>query len=66
MAEPTSTRPRPTTVRLQKIARSFIESAALQAAIELELFTAVAAGHDTPAAFAKEAGVTELNADRLM
>ncbi len=57
---------RPTTVRLQKIARSFIESAALQAAIELELFTAVAAGHDTPASFARHAGITELNADRLM
>ncbi|MGI9589963.1 MAG: methyltransferase, partial [Myxococcota bacterium] len=57
---------RPTTVRLQKISRAFIESAALRAAIELKLFTAVAAGHETPAAFAHHAGITELNADRLM
>ncbi|MGH0032954.1 MAG: methyltransferase [Myxococcota bacterium] len=66
MKEGNSPASRPTTVRLQKIARSFIESAALQAAIELELFTAVAVGHDTPAAFARHAGITELNADRLM
>ncbi|MDJ0852308.1 MAG: methyltransferase [Myxococcota bacterium] len=57
---------RPTTVRLQQISRAFIESAALRAAIDLKLFTAVAAGHDTPAAFARHAGVTELNAERLM
>jgi hypothetical protein len=66
MVDVKSTGARPTTVRLQKVARAFIESAALQAAIELELFTAVAAGHDTPAAFALHAGITELNADRLM
>ncbi len=57
---------RPTTVRLQKISRAFIESAALNAAIDLELFTAVSAGHDTPEAIAKHAGITALNADRLM
>jgi hypothetical protein len=66
MADANSTEGRPTTVRLQKIARAFIESAALKAAIELDLFTAVAAGHDTPADFARHAGISELNADRLM
>ena len=40
MAEATPSASRPTTVRLQRISRAFIESAALQAAIELELFTA--------------------------
>jgi hypothetical protein len=57
---------RPTTVRLQKLSRAFIESAALHAAVEMKLFTAVAQGCDTPAAFARRAGITELNAERLM
>jgi SAM-dependent methyltransferase len=57
---------KPDTARLQRLSRAFIESAALHAAIELRLFTAVAAGHDTPAAFAEHAEITELNAERLM
>lgn len=54
------------TVRLQNMSRAFITSASLFAAIDLELFTAVAEGDDTPARFARRAGISELNADRLM
>jgi len=54
------------TRRLQDMSRAFTQSAALLAAIDLELFTAVAAGFDTAEAFAARAGITELNADRLM
>ena len=49
-----------------RLPRAFINSASLFAAIDLGLFTAVAAGAGTPAAFAAEAGISELNADRLM
>lgn len=58
--------PRVDTVRLQSMARAFINSAALFAAIDLRLFTAVANGNDTPEAFAAEADISTLNADRLM
>tara|TARA_B100000470_G_scaffold218645_1_gene204376 strand:+ start:42 stop:1055 length:1014 start_codon:yes stop_codon:yes gene_type:complete len=54
------------TVRLQSMARAFISSTSLFAAIDLELFTAVANGASTPKAFAMHAGISELNADRLM
>lgn len=48
------------------MSRAFIRSAALFAAIDLKLFSAVAAGFDTAEAFARYAGMTELNAERLM
>lgn len=54
------------TVRLQNMSRAFITSASFFAAIDLELFTAVAEGCDTPARFAERTGISELNADRLM
>ena len=54
------------TVRLQSMARAFISSTSLFAAIDLELFTAVANGASTPKAFANRTGISELNADRLM
>ena len=54
------------TVRLQSMARAFVSSASLFAAIDLGLFTAVANGASTPKAFATTAGISELNADRLM
>lgn len=54
------------TVRLQSMARAFINSAALFAAIDLDLFTAVAQGENTADTFAARAGITPLNADRLM
>jgi hypothetical protein len=58
--------PRLDTTRLQKIAQAYWESAALMAAVELELFTAIAHGHDTVAAVAKAVGMTGRNAERLL
>ena len=54
------------TVRLQNLSRAFIHSASFFSAIDLGLFTAVAEGHDTVEAFAEHAGITALNAERLM
>ena len=54
------------TVRLQKLSRAFIESASLFAAIDLDLFTAISQGNDTVAKFAGHAGISELNAERIM
>ena len=44
------TEPRPDTTRLQRMARAYAESAVLYAALDLELFTHIAAGadRDTP------------------
>ena len=53
-------------VRLQNLCRSFIGSASIFAAIDLELFTAVSAGDNTTEKFAKRANISEVNADRLM
>jgi len=54
------------TTRLQKIAQAYWESAALMAAVELEIFTAIAHGHDTIPAVAKAAGISDRNAERLL
>ncbi|WP_020696706.1 methyltransferase [Reyranella massiliensis] len=54
------------TTRLQKIAQAYWESAALMAAVELEIFTAIAHGHDTIPAVAKAIGITERNAERIL
>ena len=54
------------TTRLQKIAQAYWESAALMAAVELEIFTAIAHGHDTIPAVAKSIGITERNAERIL
>ncbi len=54
------------TVRLQTMARAFIESACLYAAIDLGVFTAVARGDDTIEGFAERAGISVVNAERLM
>lgn len=54
------------TTRLQKIAQAYWESAALMAAVELEIFTAIAHGHDTIPAVAKVIGITERNAERIL
>ena len=48
------------TVRLQNLSRAFISSATLFAAIDLELFTAIAEGDNTVPRFAKRAGLTEV------
>ncbi len=58
--------PRLDTTRLQKMATAYWESAALMAAVELEIFTAIAHGHDTIPAVAKAAGISERNAERLL
>ena len=54
------------TVRLQKLGRAFIESAAFFAAIDLGLFTSISGGNNTVPGFAGDAGISELNAERLM
>ena len=61
-----SEKPRLDTTRLQKIAQAYWESAALMAAVELEVFTAIAHGHDTIPAAAKAVGISERNAERLL
>lgn len=59
-------RPRLDTTRLQKMAQAYWESAALMAAVELEVFTAIAHGHDTIALAAKAVGISARNAERLL
>jgi hypothetical protein len=58
--------PRLDTTRLQKIAQAYWESAALMAAVELEVFTAIAHGHDTVPAVARAIGISPRNAERLL
>ena len=60
-----SDKPRLDTTRLQKIAQAYWESAALMAAVELDLFTAIAHGHDTIPTLAKAVNISERNAERL-
>ena len=55
-----------TTVRLQKICKGFWEAAALMSAVELEVFTAIARGHNTIAQVADAVGIDRLNAERLL
>jgi predicted TPR repeat methyltransferase len=57
---------RPDTVRLQNVVKGFWEAAALMSAVELDLFTVIAGGHDTIAKAAAEMGIEPLNAERLM
>lgn len=57
---------RPDTTRLQRMARAYAESAVLYAALDLDLFTHVAAGADTETALAAALDVTPLNAERLV
>jgi len=54
-----------TTVRLQNIAQSYGQSAALMAAVEIGLFTAVSKGADTFDAIAKALDIHPVNAERL-
>jgi SAM-dependent methyltransferase len=48
------------------MAQAYWESAALMAAVELDVFTAIARGHDTIPTLAKAADITERNAERLL
>ncbi len=67
MTDAADARPRrPDTVRLQRLAKGFWESAVLMAGVELGLFTALARGDDTVARAAESIGVSELNAERLL
>jgi len=54
------------TVRLQRIAKGFWESAALMSAVELDVFTAIAEGAGSIGALAAAVGIDELNAERLL
>ncbi len=54
------------TTRLQRLARSYTETAVFYAAIDLELFTHVSAGANSIEAIAEATGMTALNAERLV
>jgi len=54
------------TVRLQRYARAYCETAVLYAAIDLALFTHVARGADTEAALAAALGIPALQVERLV
>ena len=68
MADETSNaqKPRPDTVRLQRISKAFWESAALMSAVELGAFTAIATGSNTIAAAARVMNIEPVNAERLL
>lgn len=57
---------RPDTVRLQRISKAFWESAALMSAVELGVFTALAAGHNTIERAAQAMEIEAINAERLL
>jgi hypothetical protein len=59
-------RPRLDTTRLQRMAQAYWESAALMAAVELEVFTAIAHCHDTVPLVARAVGISPRNAERLL
>jgi predicted nicotinamide N-methyase len=65
-AETPAPMPQVTTVRLQNIAQSYGQSAALMAAVELGLFTAVSKGAGTFVETAAALGIHPANAERLM
>ena len=54
------------TVRLQNIAQSYGQSAALMAAVEIGVFTAISNGAGTYDEVAKAVGIHPTNAERLM
>ncbi len=54
------------TVRLQRLARAYCESAVFFAALDLGLFTRIAEGHDTDADLARAVDVTPLDLERLV
>ncbi|MGD9803489.1 MAG: methyltransferase [Hyphomicrobiaceae bacterium] len=65
MSQPTDRQP-VTTVRLQNIAQSYGQSAALMAAVELGVFTAIAKGAGTFDEIANAVGILPTNAERLV
>ena len=58
--------PPPTTVRLQNIAQSYGQSAALMAAVEIGVFTAISNGAGTYEEVAQAVDIHPTNAERLM
>jgi SAM-dependent methyltransferase len=65
MSDTPSPKTRLDTTRLQKIAQAYWESAALMAAVELDVFTAIERHHDTVPQLAAAIGISERNAERL-
>ena len=61
-----TTTKRADTVRLQTLTKAYWESAALMAAIELKIFSAIERGQDTVASTAAAVGISERNAERLL
>lgn len=59
-------KPRPDTVRLQKVSKAFWESAALMSAVELGVFTAISKGDNTIEKVAAAVSIEPLNAERLL
>jgi SAM-dependent methyltransferase len=57
---------RPTTVRLQRLARAYRESGALLAAVELGVFSKIDGGADTEASLSASLGISALNAERII
>lgn len=57
---------RPTTVRLQRLARAYRESGALLAAVELGVFSKINAGADTEERLTAALGISALNAERII
>ncbi len=57
-----SNAPQPTPVRIFETFQAYQRTAALRAAIELDLFTAIGEGHDTAAALARQLKVAERGA----
>jgi SAM-dependent methyltransferase len=57
---------RPTTVRLQRLARAYRESGALLAAVELGVFSKVDGGADTEESLSAALGISALNAERII
>jgi SAM-dependent methyltransferase len=57
---------RPTTVRLQRLARAYRESGALLAAVELGVFSKIDAGADTEESLTAALGISALNAERII
>src|SRR6266700_549855 len=54
------------TTRLQKMATAYWESAALMAAVELDVFTAIERGQNTIPTLAKTVGMSDRSAERLL
>jgi 2-polyprenyl-3-methyl-5-hydroxy-6-metoxy-1,4-benzoquinol methylase len=55
-------RPQPSPFRLFQAINAYHLTDAIRSAIELDLFTAIGAGHDTPTAIARQCGVAERGA----